>query len=84
LAAQLTRQIETLSKDELQPRAIAILKAKNRFSADDAKRVEQAFEARMGRPTALREADETTPVAIDVAPPEPPSATVFSVKQARR
>jgi hypothetical protein len=71
LAAQLIREIETLSKNDLQPRAISILKAKNRLSADDAKRVEQAFEARMGRPTTLPEADETTSVAIDVAPPEP-------------
>jgi hypothetical protein len=81
LAAQLIREIETLSKDDLQPRAISILKAKNRLSGGDAKRVEQAFEARIGRPTTLSEADETTSVAVDVAPPEPPSA---SLKQARR
>ena len=81
LAAQLIREIETLSKDDLQPRAISILKAKNRLSADDAKRVEQAFEARIGRPTTLPEADETTPVAVNVAPPGPPSA---SLKHARR
>jgi ERF superfamily len=81
LAAQLIREIENLSKDDLQPRAISILKAKNRLSGGDAKRVEQAFEARIGRPTTLSEADETTSVAVDVAPPEPPSA---SLKQARR
>ena len=84
LAAQLIREIETLSKDDLQPRAIAILKVKNRLSGDDAKRVEQAFEVRIGRPTTLPEADETMPVAVDVAPPEPRSASVSTVKQARR
>src|ERR1700716_122491 len=40
IRAELIREIETLPKDELQPRAIAILKAKNRLAADDAKRVE--------------------------------------------
>jgi hypothetical protein len=47
IGAQLIQEIETLPKDGLQPRAIAILKAKNRLSADDAKRVEDAFAARM-------------------------------------
>ena len=47
IRAQLIREIETLPEDELQPRAIAILKAKNRLSADDAKRVEDAFAARV-------------------------------------
>jgi hypothetical protein len=84
LAAQLVREIETLSKDDLQPRAIAILKAKNHLSADDAKRVEQAFEARIGQPTTLPKADETTSVAVEVTRLEPPSASVLSVKQARR
>ena len=65
LAAQLIREIQTLSKDDLQPRAIAILKTKNRLSADDAKRVEHAFEARIGRPTMLPEADETTSAPVE-------------------
>jgi hypothetical protein len=43
--AQLIREIETLPEDNLQLRAIAILKAKNRLSADDAKLVEDAFAA---------------------------------------
>jgi hypothetical protein len=47
IAAQLIREIETLRENDLQSRAIAILKAKNRLSADDAKLVEQAFAARM-------------------------------------
>jgi hypothetical protein len=38
IRAELIREIETLPEDDLQPRAIAILKAKNRLAADDAKR----------------------------------------------
>jgi hypothetical protein len=45
--AQLIREIQTLSEDEIQPRAVAILKAKNCLSANDAKQVEDAFAARM-------------------------------------
>jgi hypothetical protein len=47
IRAQLVQEIQTLPEDDLQPRAIAILKAKNRLSADDAKLVEEAFSARM-------------------------------------
>ena len=43
LRVQLIQEIQTLPGDDLQPRAIAILKAKNRLSADDAKQVEDAF-----------------------------------------
>jgi len=50
IRAQLVREIETLSEDDLQGRAIAILKAKSRLSADAAKRVEDAFAARMAPP----------------------------------
>jgi hypothetical protein len=63
IRAQLIREIETLPEEDLQPRAIAILKAKNTLSADDAKHVERAFAARMalqgGLPEALA-ADEAT------------------------
>jgi hypothetical protein len=45
--AQLFQEIETLPEDDLQPRALTVLKAKNRLSADDAKLVEEAFAARM-------------------------------------
>jgi ERF superfamily len=44
--AQLIQEIQTVPEDDLQPRAIAILKAKNRLSSDDAKLVEEAFAAR--------------------------------------
>jgi hypothetical protein len=46
LRAQLIQEIQILPEDDLQPRAVAILKAKNRLLADDAKLVEEAFAAR--------------------------------------
>jgi hypothetical protein len=85
IRARLIEDIETLSQDEdLQPRAIAILKAKNRLSADDAKLVEDAFASRMALQAASPEASTTvepTSAAVDVTPPELPSA--FTVKPAR-
>src|SRR6266566_2413186 len=86
IGAQLIRDIETLPEDDLQPRAIAMLKAKNRLSADDAKLVEQAFAARMVDQPTLLEASatvETTFAAVDVTPPESQSASASPVKQAR-
>ena len=44
---QLVEEIERLSAAELESRAIAILKAKNRLSAEDARLVEEAFAAMM-------------------------------------
>jgi hypothetical protein len=86
LLAQLIQDIETLSQDEdLQSRAIAILKAKNRLSADDAKLVEQAFAARMALgalPEALTR-DEPTSAATDPTPPQPPSASIEAIKPLR-
>src|SRR5712664_3893414 len=73
IRAQLIQEIETLPEDDLQPRAIAILKAKNRLSADDAKLVEQAFAARMVQQPTLLEASatvETIFASVDVTPPE--------------
>ncbi|MEH2483569.1 hypothetical protein V1282_006926 [Nitrobacteraceae bacterium AZCC 2146] len=85
IRAQLIKDIETLSQDkDLQPRAIAILKAKNRLSADDAKLVEDAFASRMALQATSPEASATvepTSAAVDVTPPELPSA--FTVKPAR-
>jgi len=86
IRAQLIREIETLPGDDLQPRAIAILKTKNRLSAEDAKLVEQAFAARMVEQPTLLEASatvETTFAAVDVTPPESQSASASPVKQAR-
>jgi len=86
IRAQLIRDIETLPEDDLQPRAIAILKAKNRLSADDAKLVEQAFAARMVQQATLLEASATVDAAVDVTPPElqSGSASASTVKQGRR
>jgi hypothetical protein len=65
IRARLVQEIQTLPDDDLQPRAIAILKAKNRLSADDAKQVEEAFAARMallgGSPESLATEEASTP-----------------------
>ena len=86
IRAQLIREIETLPEDNLQPRAIAILKAKNRLLADDAKLVEQAFATRMVQQATLLEASATVDAAVDVTPPESQSgsASASTVKQGRR
>jgi len=72
IRAQLIQEIETLPEGDLQLRAIAILKAKNRLSADDAKQVEDAFAARM----ALQGATPEAPTAEELlsAPPSDPTA----------
>jgi hypothetical protein len=78
IRAQLIREIETLPEEDLQPRAIAILKAKNSLSADDAKRVEVAFAARLALQGELPEAlnaDEATSVLSDSTPPKPLPST---------
>jgi hypothetical protein len=83
------REIETIAEDDLHSRAIAILKAKNRLSADDAKLVEQAFAARTAPQDALPEAlttDEPTPVSIapvDPTPPQPSPAPTDGAKPPR-
>ena len=74
ISAELIREIETLSEDDLQLRAIAILKAKNRLSANDAKRVEDAFAARMAQQEPSLVAlttDQPTPVQASPILPEP-------------
>jgi hypothetical protein len=86
IKAQLIRDIESLPEEDLQPRAIAILKAKNRLSAEDAKLVEQAFAARIVEQPTLLEASatvETTFASVDVTSPESQSASRSTVKQAR-
>jgi hypothetical protein len=74
IRAQLIREIETMPENDLQPRAIAMLKVKNRLSADDAKLVEDAFSARMAPQGALPEiltADEPCSVPTDPSRPQP-------------
>jgi len=87
IRTQLIREIEILPEKDLQPRAIAILKAKNRLSADDAKLVEESFAARMARQGALPEVlttDEATFGPTDPAPPQAPSAPTDAVKPLRQ
>jgi hypothetical protein len=65
---ELIREIETLAEEDLQSRGINILKAKNRLSTDDAKRVEEAFAARM----ALQHASPEASMADEpLAPTDP-------------
>jgi hypothetical protein len=71
--AQLIQEIETLPEGELQPRAIAILKAKNRLSADDAKQVEEAFAARIALQVASSEAPGMEQPALAPTDPNKPS-----------
>jgi hypothetical protein len=84
--AQLIQEIETLPEDGLQSRAIAILKAKNCLSADDAKKVEDAFLVRMALLGAAPEAqttDESASVPPNPAPPQSPSTNPETVKVRR-
>jgi hypothetical protein len=86
IRAQLIGEIETLPEDDLQPRAIAILKTKNRLSAEDAKQVEDAFVARMALQGAVPEAltaDELTSAPIDPTPSQQPSASTDADKPLR-
>lgn len=86
IRAELIREIETLPVDDLQPRAITILKAKNRLSADDAKRVEDAFAARMAQLEPSVEAlttDESTSAQADLISPQPLQAPPVAVKRPR-
>ena len=84
--AQLVQEIETLPEDDVQPRAIAILKAKNRLSTDDAKLVEDAFAARMAQQEPSVEApttDQPTPVPASPILPPPLPASSNVVKRPR-
>jgi hypothetical protein len=74
IRAQLIGEIETLPEDDLKSRAVAILKAKNRLFADDAKRVEEAFAARMTQQQVLPEdtaTDGAMTAPTDPAQPQP-------------
>lgn len=87
IRAELIREIESLPGDDLQPRAIAILKAKNCLSADDAKQVEDAFAARMAQQEhpgeeALTTAEPTT-VPADPLQPQALPASSEIVKRPR-
>jgi hypothetical protein len=87
IRTQLIQEIETLPEDYLQSRAIAILKAKNRLSVEDAKRIEEAFEARMAQQGGSSEAhvgDEPAFAPTDpTTPPQPHLATPVAVTPRR-
>jgi ERF superfamily len=78
---QLIREIETLSEDDLQSRAIVILKAKNHLSPDDAKSVEDAFAMKI----ALH-AKSAEPFIKEEGPPAPleRSSATIKVEPVRR
>jgi hypothetical protein len=86
IRAQLVREIQTLSEDELQARAMAILKAKNRLSADDAKQVEDVFEARMALQDASMDASTAGEPTSGLATPtssQPIAASKEAAKPVR-
>ena len=86
IRTQLILEIQTLPEDDLQSRAIAVLKAKNRLSAEDAKQVEEAFAARMTPQDASSEAlaaDEPGSAPIDPSPSQPPLESPVPVKRHR-
>jgi len=83
---QLIQEIQTLPKDDLQPRAIAILKAKNRLSAEDGKMVEEAFSARMAlQGTSPETLGTEEPVSTSINPDrlQSPVASTDAVKRPR-
>jgi hypothetical protein len=83
---QLIQEIKTLPAEDLHLRAIAILKAKNHLSQDDAKCVEDAFAAKIalqGDPKEASTVDKPKFTPIEATPPEPPSAST-NVEKPRR
>jgi hypothetical protein len=86
IRTQLVQEIETFPEGDLQPRAIAILKAKNRLSVHDARLVEESFAAKMTRQGDAEEAliiDEPKLTPVEAAQPAPPSASTNAVKPRR-
>lgn len=84
--AELIRVIETLPEDDLQSRAIAILKAKNRLSMDDAKQVEDAFAAKVaprGLATETSAINELRLTPIEASLPEHRAMSTDAVKPRR-
>jgi ERF superfamily protein len=86
IRVQLIQEIETLPEDEVQLRAIAILKAKNRLSTGDAKLVEEAFAAKMARaatPEAPVAEELSSAPPSDPIAPRRPSTSTGAVKPVR-
>jgi ERF superfamily len=84
IRAQLIQDIKTLPEDEVQLRAIAILKAKNRLSTDDAKLVEEAFAAKMALQGATPEAPMAEEPLSASSDPTPPTSTGATTKRVRQ
>ena len=81
---RLIQEIQTLTGDYLQLRAIGILKAKNRLSADDAKQVEESFAARMALPGPSQQALPTEqPASVNPSTPQPPVAATIKRSRGR-
>ena len=86
IAAQLIREIETMREDDLQSRAIAILKTKNRLTIHDAKQVEFAFAVRMALEEPTSEAPTVAEAGLatsDPVTPGTPPVSMDSVKSLR-
>lgn len=83
IAAQLIQEIKNLSNDNVQSRAIAILKIKNRLSACDAKRVEEAFAARMGRQAANPDESEDVSASVPVVETRTEQVSTLNLRGAR-
>jgi len=81
--AQLIQEIQALTEEELQRRAIAILKSKNSLSADDARLVEEAFAARVALPDASHETPPAPATQTDSNTPQPPAPFTGAVKPPR-
>jgi hypothetical protein len=86
ISRELIQEIETIADDDLQLRAIAILKVKNRLAVDDAKRVEDSFAARMALQCGARQEqaiDEPKPTPANSTALEPVSVSTNSTKSPR-
>ena len=79
--AQLIQEIQTLPEGEIEPRAIAILKAKNRLSAEDAKQVEEAFELRMSQDDSTEAVSMEEPIRAQTEPSKPASVSPKALKR---
>ncbi len=83
IRAQLVQEIETLPEGDLPSRAIAILKAKNRLSTDDAKLVEDAFAGKMTLQDEAAMADGVAFASLNPISPQTTSASITAVKPSR-
>jgi hypothetical protein len=79
--AQIIQEIQNLPEGEVESRAIAILKAKNRLSAEEAKQVEEAFEARVSQEGST---DAPMTAETTLTPSEPSKRSSVSPKGVKR